>query len=184
MSWEPQNYVAAGAALVAAGTALVTYRQGKHQIAAAKEVAQRQIESAQAVAKQQIESAQSVARTQLIMPMREAWIGALREKVAFFMATCMATFSGEKVTDTAERFRLLTTRYEILLMLNVLDEMHRLLDRALNDLLRDALAKPKEKEKFENSARTARSAAFIVLRSEWEKASGEEQSESSIEPAV
>jgi hypothetical protein len=75
----------AAAAIAAAGTALISYSLGKRQILAAKEVAQRQIESAQAVAQRQVESAQAVARMQLIMPMREAWIGQLRTKLSFLV---------------------------------------------------------------------------------------------------
>jgi hypothetical protein len=170
------------AALSAAGSiasAVVSYFNGKRQVEGAQAAAQRQIESAQAVAKQQIGSAQAVAHKQLVMPMREAWIGTLREKLAFYMATCTATFSGEITSNNAERLRLLSTRYEIVLMLNLLDEGHRLLDKALNDMLRDALAK--EKQKFDHSSRIARSTAFMVLRQEWVKATGEEQPQSSIE---
>jgi hypothetical protein len=109
-TWKPETVAAVIAAAAATGAAFVTLFLGKRQIAAAREVAklqieaaqtaaQRQIDSAQTVAKQQVESAQAVAHKQLIMPMREAWIDKLREKLSFHMGVCTQLVAYAADTD-------------------------------------------------------------------------------------
>jgi hypothetical protein len=178
-TWKPETVVAAFAALAAAGAAIVTFILGKRQIASAQRIAQQQIESAekgaqrqiasaQAVAQQQIESAQSVARTQLIMPMREAWIEKLREKIARYIATCTKIVVDARTSEDTDE--LLVIRGEILLMLNHREGEQAALFSALHALLGAARARPRNDGRFEQATKQVTRLAHDILRSEWQRA--------------
>ena len=189
---KPEAIVSAFAALVAASAAVVTYKLGKTQIEAARanaetqiasaqkiaqdqikaaeENARRQIESAQTVAKQQVESAHEVARLNLIMPMREVWIGQLREKLSSYLTRCAMINILKPKEHSADTWGLLSVRYEIGLMLNPDDESHQKLYDAMKknfDLAADAeMGDPAVGKAVDETTRLA----HVVLAAEWKRA--------------
>lgn len=119
----------------------------------------------------QRKSALEVARVSLVMPMREAWIGKLREKAAWLIASCARIHRKENLTpDLGESVAVTLT--EIGLMVNVGEpEQHELLESlkaltAVADLPRDA------NDAFAAAGKRAVNAARVVLRSEWERTKG------------
>ena len=143
------------------------------QIDAAQAVAQKQIGSAQIVAQKQIESAQSVARQQLVMPMREAWIGQLRDKLATVMATCSLVFRDLEEETKEVVIRVGALRHEISLMTNPDEPEHILLDRAISELVNASATKPRDEGRYTNADHSMRRLAQKILQSEWAKASRE-----------
>jgi len=159
-TWKPETVAAVIAAVAATGAAIVTLFLGK-----------RQIESAQTVAKQQIESAQTVARQQLITPMREAWIGQLRDKLSEFMATNLLLWFGVGSSDV-QLTKITTLRYEILYMLNPFDNEQRLLGNAIDELLK--ANRKKDNKRYSAASGAIHNLACLILRSEWSKVSQKE----------
>ena len=131
--------------LVAAVVAVITYKNTTRQLAAAKET----------------------ARMNLVMPMREAWITKLREKIAWYMGTCTQILVGKKVADQAAE--LIQVRHEVQLMLNQREQAHADLDRALTDLVHASTARPRDDARFDTARDTVTACAHDILRSEWER---------------
>jgi hypothetical protein len=187
-TWKPETVAAVIAAVAATGAAIVTFTLGKRQmvsaqriaqqqIDAAKDTAQRQIESAQAVAKLQIESAQEVARLTMIAPMREKWIGKLRDKIGELMSRCAIVFFNLEPVEQHNP-RIAALRHEIALMLNPAEREHALLDGALADLVVAAGRAPPSTQEGANlytQRETAvRQFARLILKSEWSKVAHDE----------
>ena len=190
-TWKPETFVSALAALAAAGAAIVTFILGKRQIASAQRIAQQQIdaaretaqkqiaaahaaaqlqiESAQAVAKQQSESAQTVARQQLVMPMREEWIGKLREKLGALMGAYVDGYFGRYPFSPENIQRLTATQTEIGLMLNLEAPDHLALNSAIQ-LLHDAFTTKSPDGDFRQAVQRTVACSRTVLRSEWQRA--------------
>ena len=155
--------VALLATMVAASAAVVTFVLGKRQIA-----------SAQRVAQFQIESAKEVARTNLIMPMREAWIGRLREKLAWYIGECGKVYAGDKLDHDSVGV-LLAGRHEILLLLDVRVKAQYELDSSLTELYSTARVKPKDQKLFREVLDRACQLAHDLLKSEWQRATAGEK---------
>jgi hypothetical protein len=155
------------AALSAAGSiasAVVSYFNGKRQVEGAQVTAEKQIAAAHAAAQLQIESAQTVARQQLNTPMREAWIGQLRDKLSEFMATNLLISYGIGKSPV-QLTNITTLRYEISYMLNPFDNEQRLLGNAIDELLK--ANRKKDKQRYQVASKAVHNLACLILRSEW-----------------
>jgi hypothetical protein len=119
----------------------------------------------------QLESAQAVARMNLIMPMREAWIGQLRTKLSWYLGTCAKLLYKISASPDDDGRALVIVRFEIRLMLNVDgDDTHKELDLAINGLLGVATPGENNRGKYEELAKKARALSEVVLKSEWQRA--------------
>lgn len=115
----------------------------------------------------QRKSAKELAQISLIGPMREAWVGKLREKVAWLLASCARIHRNEKLKPALDE-GVAVALAEIGLMLNVAEpEQHELMEslKALTDLADTSDAA----EGFSPAGKRAVNAARVVLRSEWER---------------
>ena len=131
--------------LVAAAVAAITYLNTTRQLAAARET----------------------ARLNLIMPMREAWIGQLRGKISRYMAICAKVCVGERTKSDGEE--LLVLRRELQLMLDLRTARHAELDSALSEALNAAAAKPPDNGRFDESAKLVTVLGHEILKSEWQR---------------
>jgi hypothetical protein len=184
-TWKPETVVAAVAALAAAGAAIVTLILGKRQIALAQTVAKQQVESAQEVAQkqteaaleaaklqiksaqqiaqEQIESAQAVARLNLAAPMRKEWANELRGKLASFLAHCFSVYKHPETTEN-DTLTVATLSFEVSLMLDPMENVHRGLTAELQKLTEAAGLRPRGPEVFEEATQRVRAMAHFVLK--------------------
>ncbi len=192
-TWKPETVAAVIAAIAATGAATVTFILGKRQITSAQKVAQQQIEaaeknaqrqiqaakdtadlqiaSAQAVAKQQVESAQSVARTQLIMPMREAWIGQLRSKLAEFFAISLDVFvTADERIGEVDTSRLSLVHLEAILMLNPEEPSHVELIKTLQEIADTVAGDRLNEDRLAIALAKGKDLSHSILKSEWRRA--------------
>ena len=109
-------------------------------------------------------SAMEIARVNLIMPMREAWIGQLRDKIARYITGC-ARLNIDKKRD----FEPLLLRYEIALMLNQDEEEHQKLEKALTGLVKLAEEKKMDDPEVGEAVDEAKRLARSVLKKEWDR---------------
>jgi hypothetical protein len=179
-TWKPETVAAVIAAFAAAAAATVTFFLGRGQIAsaqriaqqqidAARDTAQKQIDAAHLSAQRQIESAQLISHKQLVMPMREAWIGQLRRRIAKYLEAC---FRVRGQHYDLEMIKVLGVgREEIELMLNPNEEKHRELIEALSSLLLAAgNREAPDMDSISLAENKVREVAKVVLKSEWQRA--------------
>ena len=170
-TWKPETVAAVIAAVAATSAAIVTFILGKRQMVSAQLIAQQQIDAAHLAAQLQIESAQTVARQQLTTPMREAWIGQLRDKLSEFMATNLLLWFGVGSSDV-QLTKITTLRYEISYMLNPFENDQRLLGNAIDELLK--ANRKKDRQRYSAASGAIHNLACLILRSEWSKVSQKE----------
>ena len=81
-----------------------------------------------AITKRQIESAQRIARIQLVAPMRQAWINALRKLLAELLSSARHYYAAGFEDRSDNEYRRLTElEEEIVLMINPIEQEHRAL---------------------------------------------------------
>jgi hypothetical protein len=113
-------------------------------------------------------SALEVARVSLVMPMREAWIGQLRDKLASFLAACTEAIRVEQAGGE-KTMEIVSIRYGIELMLNPKEADHDALEEALNHLAALAVRRPKDVGGFTQASSALRTLARRILKVEWDR---------------
>jgi hypothetical protein len=121
----------------------------------------------------QRKSAKEMVRISLITPMREAWVGRLREKLAGLMGMC-GKLRVRMNPEDGSTPSAAVLRYEIALMLDQRQSDHVDLYRAIENLLKVTFAEHQTEEKSDKDFTAAidqvRLLAHDILRSEWQRA--------------
>lgn len=146
---------------------MATIIQGKRQITAANDTAQKQIDSAQ-----------KVAREQLIRPMREEWVRELRKKISSHVSTCLERAHDPfvPIDEAMDRARevirqLVAMKIDILLMLNPKEQDHTALGSALSRLEDVARKVPVSSSLLAEAGEEAMEVAHRILKTEWDRTS-------------
>jgi hypothetical protein len=135
----------------------------KQQVDAALETAKLQSKSAQEIAQQQIESAQSVARLTLAVPARQAWETQFRGKLASFLARSFDTYLHPDAPEQ-DTLTVATLSFEVSLMLDPSENVHRGLNEELSKLSSAATLKPRDPKAFKEATERVRAMAHFVLK--------------------
>jgi hypothetical protein len=128
------------------------------------------------VAKQQVQSSQRVAMKQVVAPMRQAWINALRDKVSAICAEaeycCYTTSIGENILDYPSHAReLYRLEKEIALTINPLEEDHKALVKSISKMLR--CVQTKNVTDFALSSQETMRLTQGILKTEWNRVKDE-----------
>lgn len=124
------------------------------------------------VAKRQIESSQRVANKQVVAPMRQAWINALRERVSAICAEaeylCYTNSIGENIPDYPKHTRrLYRLEKEIALTINPLENDHDALVKSISKML--YCVQTKNVNDFNLALQETMGLTQRILKTEWNR---------------
>ena len=129
------------------------------------------------VAKYQTDSAQRMAAKQIISPMRQAWIDALRNRVAEIISEAhwfyVAGYNSDEAAQNDNRFmdtdkKLVFLRRQVELMLNPKEEDHQRLNQLLDAVSSSGLGS-KDQGHFSENVKQATAVCQEILKREWER---------------
>jgi hypothetical protein len=128
------------------------------------------------VARRQVQSSQRVAMKQVVGPMRQAWINALRDKVSAICADaeycCYTASIGESIPDYPSHAReLYRLEKEIALTINPLEDDHKALVESIAKMLR--CVQTKNVTDFAFASQETMKLTQGILKTEWNRVKDE-----------
>jgi Zn-dependent protease with chaperone function len=122
------------------------------------------------IARRQVLSSLEVANKQLIAPMRQAWINALRDLLSELSSSALHYYvAGYEERSDQDYQRLTLLEHKVLRMLNAKEEDHRKLEHLIRAMVR-ALGHGEEgRHIFESTHPAMMDLAREILKREWDR---------------